>query len=421
MNDFQQLKQRTFATLLPVWLVFVLLGMVGVVFRFATGEKLTGYGSYVPWGLWVALYFHGIGIGGGIFFVGVVGSLLGVRDFRRRLPEIIMLSVIGMICGLFAIWVDLGHPFRMWKVFLQPSLSSMLAFNAWSYMLFFVVAGSALVLTFRRTSDDEMRDPSGWLIPLLLMGGVLSVALPSQSGAFFGVVDAKTFWHSPLMPFLFFLSSAVSGAAMLLAAFTFLEENPEQASGQPFRFLRVIVIIGTAMYMVAEFAEISLSYWSTHSHHRRVFDLILFGPFWWVFWIVHVGGTVLYLWLLFKRESLPHIGAGGLLAAFVFLTSRLNILIPAQTLPNLEGLRDAFQDDRLQFHYVASVNEYLVAFFIGALGFALSYFILQFMPVLRVELKSEENHGKKGIEIIKKAVFITGSAAWQRAIGVFQR
>ncbi len=421
MNDFQRLKQRTFSVLLPVWLAFALIGLIGMALRFATGEKLTGYGSYVPWGLWVALYFHGIGIGCGIFATGILGYFRGMREFRRRLPEVILLSIVSMVCGLLAIWVDLGHPFRMWKVFLQPSLSSMLTFNAWSYMLFFIVAAIALVLSFRRTSEEEMRDPGGWLVPLLLFGGILAVAIPSQSGSFFGVIGAKPFWNSPLMPFVFFLSSMISGAAVLLAVLTFLKDEPTDIEERAFRYLRRVVIVGTAMYLVAEFAEISLSYWSTHSHHRGAFDVILFGRSWWVFWIVHVGGTALYLWLLSKRHSLPHLGAGGGIAAIVLLSSRLNIILPGQALPNLEGLRNAYQDVRLGFDYVASLNEYMVAFFIAALGVALGYLAVQFSEAFRTELKSEENHGKKGIEIIKKAVSITGSTAWQRTLSVFQR
>ena len=49
------------------------LGRIGLGLRLVTGERLVGYGSYVPWGLWVAICFHAVGIAGGAFVVGDIG------------------------------------------------------------------------------------------------------------------------------------------------------------------------------------------------------------------------------------------------------------------------------------------------------------------------------------------------------------
>ena len=38
-----------------LWVVAFLLGGVGVYERLATGHQLAAYGSYMPWGLWVAM------------------------------------------------------------------------------------------------------------------------------------------------------------------------------------------------------------------------------------------------------------------------------------------------------------------------------------------------------------------------------
>src|SRR5688500_2975302 len=66
-----------------LWAALAIAGIVGVVQRFAQGHLPAGYGSYVPWGLWIALYFHGVGIAGGAFAVGALGYILDVPGFRR--------------------------------------------------------------------------------------------------------------------------------------------------------------------------------------------------------------------------------------------------------------------------------------------------------------------------------------------------
>ena len=47
-----------------IWLIMIIGGVIGVFQRFTSGHLSAGYGSYVPWGLWIGLYFLGIGISG---------------------------------------------------------------------------------------------------------------------------------------------------------------------------------------------------------------------------------------------------------------------------------------------------------------------------------------------------------------------
>jgi hypothetical protein len=60
-----------------------------------------------------------------------------------------------------------------------------------------------------------------------------------------------------------------------------------------------------------------------------------------------------------------------------FIATRLNILIPGQTISNLKGLQQAFYDPRLTFTYHATLNEYLVAAFIVAFAIFAIYLGLQ--------------------------------------------
>src|SRR5687767_9611118 len=71
------------ALLWVLWAALAIAGIVGVVQRLAQGHLPAGYGSYVPWGLWIALYFHGVGIAGGAFVAGALGYILDAPGFRR--------------------------------------------------------------------------------------------------------------------------------------------------------------------------------------------------------------------------------------------------------------------------------------------------------------------------------------------------
>jgi len=358
-------KKTTWKWILALAALAVVIGGVGVIQKFATGERLAGYGSYVPWGLWVALYFHGVGIGGGAFAIGVVGYLLGVPGLREHLRVTIWVSGVAVAMGLFSIWMDLGQQWRMYRVFTAPSFTSMMAFNAWMYNFFMVLLAVCFFLSLRKKSPGDLHDRSGWLVPLLMVGGLIGIAFPSQSGAFFGVVDAKPYWHTAMLPVMFLTSAIAAGAAVLLLVHTFLLPENTPATAQPLHLLRRITMGAVLFYLGAEFAELSIAYWSPVSAHRDAFNLVLFGPFAWVFWIVHLGGALVSLLLLRRWQSLPVVGTGAFLVALTFVSTRLNILIPGQAVEQLKGLREAFTHPRLNHYYEATPNEYLVAIFIG--------------------------------------------------------
>jgi len=352
------------------WILLLLAGLVGLVQRLAQGHLPAGYGSYVPWGLWVALYFHGVGIAGGVFVIGALGFLLDWPAFRRPavLRTVIVLCLAAIAPAFMGVWLDLGHMERAARIFTSPSFTSMMAFNAWMYAAFVVIAVLSWVLSYRADS--------GWLKPLLCLGIFFSVLFPSQSGAFFGVVDAKAYWHSALLPVVFLTSALTAGGATLLAVVAIISAMGARGEWigdeavNAIRRLRVITIVGLVLYFAFEFAEFSISLWNPVSHAPAV-DLVLFGPYWWVFWIVHLLLGGLLPLALFSLGGPRAWSAAALLVAVCFVSARLNVLVPGQAVGEIHGLQEAFQHERLNYIYHATAMEYLVGSLLVAMGIGL--------------------------------------------------
>ena len=62
-----------------VWAIAFAAGAVGVFLRLTTGHELANYGSYVPWGLWVAAYVYFSGLSAGAFLISALVYAGGVR------------------------------------------------------------------------------------------------------------------------------------------------------------------------------------------------------------------------------------------------------------------------------------------------------------------------------------------------------
>ncbi len=391
--------ERTAPPLLPwrtlavgIFAVSAVLGLIGLVMRITQGHLPAGYGSYVPWGLWIAVYFHGVGIAAGAFVVTAVGYLLQLKGFRSprvlQVASVVVVSVIGP--ALLSVGLDLGHMDRAWRILVAPSFTSMMAFNTYAYLILIAIAAAVWFLAAHPTN--------GWLKPLLILGVVVSVMVPSQSGAFFGVVDSKPYWHSALLPPMLLVSAFVSGAAVLMIihrwlgdqdVFGFTSDHDESLHATS--LLRVIILVGLAVYVIFEFAEYSISLWSGLNVESPAVGLLLFGPYWWSFWIVHLlFGVVVPVALLLTRSQRNWIAAAALVAV-TMLAGRLNVLIPGQSVGEIQGLQDAFFHPRLSYVYNPTLMEYLVCFF--CLALALGIFGLGMYITARFNTpRKEGNH-----------------------------
>ncbi len=361
-------------TLLRIlWLALMAAGIVGLWQRFSYGHNAAGYGSYVPWGLWIALYFMGVAIGGGAFVFGALGYILGWEGFEKKadLRTAIILSVAAILPAFMVIWLDLGRMDRLLSVFTSATFTSMIAFNAWMYNSFLVVALICWLLSFK--------DESLWLRPLLCLGAFLSVLFPSQSGVFFEAVGTKQYWNSPLLSMMFLSSALAAGAGSLLLVRT-LQTSAEASTGSParesdkgIRTLRFITVAALLVYLAFEFAELSIAVWRPSAESRSV-DFLIRGDYWWVFWVVQllIGALVpLALYLLSTSRSAW--GLASVLLIVGFVAARMGILVPGQVVGQIQGLQAAFQDSRLTYAYHPTQMEYLIGALMIAVGMAVFY------------------------------------------------
>ena len=346
----------------PVWILFVLAGLFGVYLRLTHGHNLAGYGSYVPWGLWIGVYFVGVGISGGAFVLGSLGYLFGIDGFSKKsdLRTAIVLSLAGLFPAFLGVWLDLGRMDRMMNILSNPSFTSMMAFNAWMYNIFVAVAVISWVLS--------LSENSSLLKPFLVLGIFLSILFPSQSGVFFEAVRTNEFWNSPLLSMLFFISAITLGATALL----FVRAAGATQADSALKVLRTVTVFGLIIYVVFEFAEFSIVFWNPGAHSPHV-EFLLFGGYWFVFWVIHLAIGVLIPLLMLSTNNRGLWVVASVLAVIGFGAARMCILIPGQVIPQLPGIQEAFHDPRLSFTYHITSMEYLVVLLMVAVGMAIFY------------------------------------------------
>ncbi|HUE75862.1 MAG TPA: NrfD/PsrC family molybdoenzyme membrane anchor subunit, partial [Chloroflexota bacterium] len=388
-------------TLGLIWAVAFLAGLYGLALRVLYDHELANYGSYVPWGLWVAQYTYFVGLSAGAFLLSSLVYVFGVRRLEGIGKLALFTALITMLCALLIIWLDLGQPLRFWKLFVNSQPTSVMSWMVWFYSIYVVVVTVMLWVALRAdlvawsrrgglpgmvarvlrfgshdVSPSALERDRRLLRVIGALGVVLAIIFPGGSGALFGVIGARPYWNTALYPILFLTSAMASGAALLafVAAFFW----PEQRSTHYRELVTLMgrLVLGLLLVEVLMvWAEFSINLYASIPAHAEAYRAVLFGPFWWVFWIGQILlGIVLPMLILVIWPRVPKmVGTAGLLAAAMFIAVRANVVIPGQVIPELQGLERAFTDQRLTFTYVPSLAELLVSVFVVSFGIALFF------------------------------------------------
>lgn len=356
--------------LIPILLVAVFFGAFGVWDRLANGKLNLNLGSYVPWGFWVGLYIYLVGLSGGAFLVVFLYHGLGIRFLRRASLYALPVALTTLGAGLVLVWADLGHMGRFWKLYTRPNPTSLLAVMVWVYTAYILVL---LAMLYAVAKGKEQ-----WLKPLSIVGFLLVITFGGGEGALFGVLGAKPFWNSGLLPIRFLFSAFLSGVGLVAFTTVFFRHWPvDREYHETVGFLRYWLLALLALNLLAEFAEFSVNQYAALPAVVEAHRLVVFGPYWWVFWIVQVAiGLLVPAALLVPGWGMKpfNFGLGGLLIAIGYAATKQNVVLPGLAIPDFRALPEAFVHPRLSVVYFPSLTEWLLA--IGVIAAAALVFLI---------------------------------------------
>lgn len=352
-------------------LLALVFGIWGLFIRLTTGHREAAYGSYVVWGLWVAAYLFFAGTAAGAFMISTLDFLFKVRLFRGTGRLALWVGLISLAAALLSIWLDLGHMERIWKVYLQGNLGSVMAQMVWGYTLFGLLMLVSLVLSLR---DPESRLLRG----LMIVGLPLSLFVSGAVGALLGVEASRLFWHVGLLPVQFPVFSLASGTAAMLAAIGLFGEAEDPRRGDRLFVLSIATVVLAVVKLYFLWADFSQSMYGNVPQNVEAVRAVLFGPYWWSFWIIQIliGTLIPIVFLVQPRYAKNNDWAGwmGLLVLLGYAVARANIIFPALTVPEIEALATAFSGPHLTFDYFPNLMEWAVT--IGITGLATLLFLL---------------------------------------------
>ncbi len=372
-----------------VWILIIgfgVWGFPGILDRFANAHAHTAYGSYIPWGLWISAYIWLIGLSAGALMISVMTYVFNVEAVKKVGKMAFLVAIATLVGAMIAVGLDLGHPLRAFKLIFDPNLHSMMGWMAVLYTAYFVTLCVELYFAIKKEQVFGVKQKS--VKKILTVLGIWSIPLAfafhGGVGGVFANVVAKPFWHGPMLPIVFLAGAFLSGGA-LFATVAYIwrpSQNKEE-------FLKMMIFLGKttlALLILDEILELSEVYVGTFYSaygEGNLWQQILFGQYWYTFWIVHIliGVLIPLLLLTLKSKSPRAIALAGLLIAGSFLAVRLNIVIPGMLDPGFAGIAQAWVHSKLTFSYLPSIVEWQVLFFIVAIVMAVFMLGKTILPI----------------------------------------
>jgi molybdopterin-containing oxidoreductase family membrane subunit len=389
---------------------FAVLGCWALVVRFREGLVVTNLTQHVPWGFWIALYIYFIGLSAGSFLLSTLSYVFGVKRLETVAPTALVQALGCMLLAFFLIFIDLGHPERFLNVLFYWNPRSILAWECLFYLAYVAIILAELFLVLRpalarrayaggrfaglsaalalgrRIPDAAWRAGAARWVKILAMIGIpVAIGVHGGTGAIFAVAKARPNWFSGLFPVIFLVSALASGSGLLTFLAAFVTRVPEREKHLLVRHLAEITLGFAVMDALLLACEILVAQYGGIPQDTVGWQTTLFGPFWWVFWFVQMGCSVVIpvvlVLLPVTRRSTGWLGAAGGLVALGVLGTRLNIVIPPLIHPTFDTLPAAYQHSRFAWGYFPSTNEWLVGVGTVAMGVAAYLVVRHLLPL----------------------------------------
>ena len=397
------------------WAAGVLLftiGLYGWYHRVTDGLTDTEFGSVVTWGLWVAVYIYFIGLSAGSFLVSALVYVFNMKRFESIGRLALFSAIVTLLMALLITLVDIGHMERFWHVFAYPNFRSPMAWMLFLYTAYFLLIIAEMWLLLRRdlvvgareggwrgrvygilklgASDDSEESATRdrkFVRVLATIGVPVAIFFHGGVGALFGVVAARPGWNSGLFPILFLVGALASGGALLTMMTAVFQEGWHRNKDTVISLGQLVLGL-LVVDVILQASEILVGSYSSVPGHVRPIQLMISGPYWWVFWGWQIAlGTLVPIAILSARTRRDPrwVSIGGLLIAVGFIGVRLNIVIPTMATEEINGFTAAISSARISTDYFPSWFEWLLA--AGVFGVGLLLFGLgeKLMPRSREE------------------------------------
>ena len=204
-----------------VLFMFIIIGTALAAYRMAKGlGASTNMSDMYPWGFWLGFdVLGGVAMAGGGFIIAAAIYLFNWKKYKPIGRPAIMTAFLGYLMAIIALFLDIGHPFRLWHPAIMWQVHSIMWIVAIHVILYTTtLAIESSPMFFERFGmKTALSGVKKIMIGAVVFGCMLSTLHQSSLGAVFLISPAKMspLWFNSMLPYLFLISCVPMGLAMV--------------------------------------------------------------------------------------------------------------------------------------------------------------------------------------------------------------
>ncbi len=371
MSSERDMKMWTPTTL--VLFLLILVGGAVALFRMTKGlGASTNMSDMYPWGFWLGFdVLGGVAMAAGGFIIAAAVYLFNWKKYKPIGRPAILTAFLGYLMAIIALFLDIGHPFRLW----HPSIMWQVHSVMWIVAIHVILYTTTLAIEsspmfFERFGmKNALTAVNRIMVGAVVFGVMLSSLHQSSLGAVFLIAPARMspLWFNSMLPYLFLLSCIPMGMAMvstesMLSAKAFKHHIDKEI----YYGLARGTLISLVIYLV-----IKLFFLFKDAGIGAIFDGSLEANMYIVEMAVGVVIPILILASRQNRTNLKSIFAVNILVIVGVLVNRLNVCVfSMQSYTSSKGAA-----------YFPSLMEFLITLGVVSLGVFLFKMAAKHLPL----------------------------------------
>lgn len=219
MESNPHIKMWTPATIVMVVLIIIGAAIAGYRLLFGLGAATNMNDGY-PWAFWLGLdVLGGVAMAAGGFIIACAVYIFNWKKYYVIVRPAILTAFLGYLMAVAAIFLDIGHPFRLPNPMLMWQWHSVM----WVVAMHVIFYTATLALEFSPMVLEKL----GWhktlkavnkiMVGAVIFGVMLSTLHQASLGAVFLIAPSKMspLWWSEVMPYHFLISAVAMGLSMV--------------------------------------------------------------------------------------------------------------------------------------------------------------------------------------------------------------
>ena len=256
----------------------------------------------------IPTYFFLGGLSAGLFLLAVAFNYWK-KEYKTLVKPAAILSPLILAAGMGLLILDLGHPFRFWRLMITFQPSSAASWGVWLLSGFFALNALYALLVVK--GEDAKAKIIGYAgLPLAFFAATYTGMLLAQ-------MQGRALWHTALLPWLFLVGGIISGLALIILAGIFMEKAKEL--GDSFLYIGKILGGFIILELVMIFTEV-ITLLNGPTDAVLSANAFLTGNYSFLFFGVEILlGAIVPLFIFFNKERSRNLSLQSMAAVLVLI------------------------------------------------------------------------------------------------------